>query len=139
MSNAAKFFIKLLLIGGIIIFALFNYRVLSIDKGVSLRSTDDTLSAVLNTATGVRKVEYYNNPFAKRDSPEKYNMYIVTNQEAYLISATQANLNMYQTVGSAHANYMPNKITPIPFWVEIIVGIIILIFPHRWKKQKKVE
>ncbi len=137
-----KVFIKLVLLAAITLFALFNYRILNFDKGISKTSMEDkSVTEVLTTVAGITKVEYYKLPFASEDSDSLedyiYNVYIVTNNDAYLLKATKADITAFNTLSIFSKNLKPNKIKPIPFYVEIILGIIIIFIPFGRRKNKR--
>ena len=131
-----KFFIKLVLLVCVIFFALFNYRIVSFNKGFSKQSFEDkSILEVLTTLTGITRVEYYSKTIPSGDF--KYRVYIVTNDDAYLLNATQSDIDAFNTLGIFSNKLKPNKVTPIPFYVEIIVGIVILVIP--FGKRKKLS
>ncbi len=149
-----KIFIKILLLAAIAVFALFNYRIISFDKGISKTSMENmSVIEVLKTVTDISKVEYYQMPFTARveygtetNRPANYQpadyiyrVYIVTSEEAYLLKATQDDIDAFKTLGLFSKNLKPNKISPIPYFVEIIVGVVILFIPFGRKKKKPAE
>ncbi len=149
MKTSAQIFLKLILIIVITLFALFNYRFISFDKGISKTNMDNmSVTEVLTTITGITKIEYYQRPFMVDRSNENnrpsnyqqddyiYRVYIVTNNDAYLLTATQDDINAFKTLGIFNKTIQPNKITPIPYYVEIIIGILILIIPFGRPKKK---
>lgn len=129
-----KFLIKMILIVGIVLFALVNYRYFSFNKGFSKLSMEDkSVTQVLSTLTGVTKVEYYKKTISKDENV--YSVYIVTNQDVYLLSATQEEIEGFNILGIFSNNFKPEKITPIPFYVEIVLGLIILLIPFGRKTR----
>lgn len=147
-----RIFFKLLLLSAITLFALFNYRVLSFDKGISKMSMENkSVIEVLNTVANIKSVEYYKLPFTRdeqssqnrpdnyQSSDYNYRVYIVTNDEAYLLSATLDQINSLNTLDIFSKSLKPNKISPIPYYVEIILGLIIIFFPFGKRKEKKKE
>ena len=139
-----RFFIKLVLLAGILVFALWNYRVISFDKGISKTSFEDKdVIEVLTTLTDITKVEYYKNPFEYEDSDSSdkpnyiYNVYIETTKDAYLLGATQEAVDIFSGASLINRKYTPNKITPIPYYVYIIVGVIILVIPFGRRKRRR--
>ena len=80
----------------------------------------------------IEKVEYYKKTI-KQDN-YKYNVYIQTNDYAYLFLATQDDIDSFKTMWLFSGNLKPQKISPIPFYIEIIIGFVILIIPIRSKK-----
>ena len=126
-----KRLIKLILLVAIVVFALWNYRYLSFDKGFSKTQMEDDF---ISTIVGIKKVEYYENTI---QNEYKYKVYIVTNEDAYLLNATQEDIDSFSLLGIFSDNIQPEKITPIPFYVEIVVGLIIIFFPTGKKKKKE--
>lgn len=150
MRTSTKFFLKLILLVIITLFALFNYKFISFEKGISKTSMDNmSVSEALTTVTGITKVEYYQRPFMKgRDKngyyPSNYQpydyiyrVYIVTNNDAYLLLATQDDINAFNTLSIFSKTLKPNKIAPIPYYVEIIIGLLIIFIP--FGKRKKAD
>jgi hypothetical protein len=132
------------------LFALFNYKFISFDKGISKTNMENmSVIEVLTTVTNINKVEYYQRTFMKeQDNNEQrpsnyqpydyiYKVYIVTNTDAYLLNATKDDINAFNTIGIFNKTLTPNKISPIPYYVEIIIGFFILVIP--FGKSKKIE
>ena len=152
MKASVQCFLKLIIIVLIVLFALFNYKFISFDKGISKTSAENmSVSEVLTTVTGIVKVEYYERPFMKKikeseDSVSRpgnyqyydytYRVYIVTNNEAYLLNATQDDIDAFNILGIFSKTIKPNKISPIPYYVEIIVGFLILVIPFGIPKKE---
>lgn len=95
---------------------------------------EDDFSSTISTIVGIKKVEYYENTI---QNEYKYKVYIVTNEDAYLLNATQEDIDSFSLLGIFSDNIQPEKITPIPFYVEIVVGLIIIFFPTGKKKKKE--
>ncbi len=142
-----KFLIKLLLIAGLAVFALWNYRVLSFDKGISktdnyLKGDSAQVDQFLENIFDVNKIEYYDTPFKENnpqspDSQIVYKVYVVTSADAYLLDATQNDIDDINLLSKINDKYKPNKITPIPFYVEIILAFIILVIPFGRRKRRR--
>lgn len=130
------FFIKTPLIICLFFFALFNYRYISFDKGYSTveinnqRSVKIVASFINDPTT---KIEYYKKTIP--DDSYQYKVYLVTSGDAYLLDATEEDIQMLDTIGLLSSNVIPQKITPIPFYVEIIIGLFILFFPFGKRKS----
>lgn len=150
MKKSTQYLLKLILLIIIVLFALFNYKFISFDKGISKTNMDNmSVRQALTTITNITKIEYYHRPFMKgRDNsvPQPsnyqpydyiYRVYIVTNNEAYLLKATQDDIDAFNTIGIFSKSLKPNKITPIPYYIEIIIGFLILVIPFGIPKQKK--
>lgn len=131
------FLIKLLLIGCVITFALFNYRRLNFTNGWSKSEINSNMSmseAVL-TLTSISKIEYYDTaPFPITSN--KYKLYVETSQKNYLLSASQKEINALTVAGVLADNIKPKKITPIPYYVEIIACLIVLAIPFGIRKPR---
>ena len=57
MKTSAQIFLKLILIIVITLFALFNYRFISFDKGISKTNMDNmSVTEVLTTITAITKI-----------------------------------------------------------------------------------
>ncbi len=133
-----RFFIKLLLIIGIIIFGLVNYRVLSLNNGFSQNeiSGNMTLKEAVLTLTGISKIEYYDTaPFPFNS--ESRSLYIETSQKNYLLTVSQSEIDALNIVGIFSSKVKPQKITPVPFYVEIIVGIVVLALPFGKRNNRQ--
>lgn len=136
MNRAAKIIIKLLLIAGLVVFALWNYRLYSFNKGISKTKNENySISQTLSMLVGIQKVEYYESTIKQDDYI--YNVYIETSDNAYLLKATQDDIDSFSLIGIFSGNLKPIKISPIPFYVEIILGFIILIIPTASRKSNK--
>lgn len=127
MSGITRFFIKLIILAGLACFALVNYRCLSLDKGWSVVSINnkESITAVSLIESIPTKIEYYKKPF----SDDEYKVYIETNGDNYLFDATEKDLLVLDVLGVFAPNIKPQKITPIPFYVELILGLIIIFLP----------
>lgn len=119
------FIIKTVLIVIICIFGLCNYRILSLDKGLSKFSTDNE-----NGATYIIKAEYYKKTITNDEDEYEYYIFISTNEDNYLLNVTEDYIESL--------SIKPNKISPIPFWAEIAVIFVILIIPIG-RKQKRTK
>lgn len=154
MKAGAQILLKFFLLLIIVLFALFNYKFISFDKGISKTSMENmSVREVLTAVTGITNVEYYEMPFMKKikesnDSVHRpsnyqsydyiYRVYIVTNNDAYLLKATQDDIDAFNVLGIFSKTLKPNKITPIPYYVEIIIGFLVLVIPFgRPKKETK--
>ena len=65
-----------------------------------------------------------------------YRVYIVTSDDAYLLKATKDDIEAFQTLGIFSQTLKPNKLKPIPYYVEIIIGFLVLIIPFGKPKKK---
>ena len=130
-----KRIIKLLLLVGVVLFALIDYRIFSFDNGFSKTSmADKTFGEFITTLTDIEKVEYYKKTI--NDDKNPYSVYIVTNNENYLLDATKEDIETFGVLGIFSDKLKPEKIEPTPFYVEIIIGVLILLIPTKKKKSK---
>ncbi len=153
MRLRTQFILKLLILIILILFALFNYRFISFDKGISKTSMDNmSVREVLSTVTNITKVEYYQRPFMNGKPNDEiprpsnyqpydymYRVYIVTSDDAYLLKATKDDIEAFQTLGIFSQTLKPNKLKPIPYYVEIIIGFLVLIIPFGKPKKKSKD
>lgn len=131
-----RLFIKLLLITGIIFFALWNYRIFSFYKGFSKSEVNNyTVSEAVVMLNNIEKIEYYEKIVKSDES--KYKVYIITSEDAYLMNASQDDIENIKSLSIFSEDVKPQKFTPIPFYVEIIVGLIILVIPFGRLKKKE--
>ena len=119
-----KNLIKLILLVGVIVFALFDYRVVS-SKGFSKfdMTEDKSLVEFLQTLGSIEKIEYYKNIFP---NDYKYLLYIETKDESFLFNAENEDINGLNVAGFLIDKLKPVKIDPIPIYVEIVFGSLIL-------------
>lgn len=136
MKFLLKLFIKLLLITGIIFFALWNYRFFSFYKGFSKSNYEDySVATTLITVQNIEKVEYYEK-IVKSDE-NHFKVYILTSDDAYLLDASQDDIDAMQNLAIFSGDNKPQKFKPIPFYVEVIVGFLILVIPFGRRKKKE--
>lgn len=123
-----KGFIKLVLLVVIIMFALINYRVFTFQKGASKTSIENkNIIQVASTISSITKIEYYERTIPNDDY--KYKVYIETNADAYLLEAKQEEIDALNGLGILSGSLKPQKISPIPFYFEIIAGILVIAIP----------
>lgn len=151
MKIIYQIIIKLALVVVIILFALSNYKYISFEKGISKTYFNDmSVRNILQTVSGVKSVQYYKKTippiatptFGPRPSNYQsydyiYKVYIVTSEDAYLLDATQDDIDAFKVLGVFSSKLKPELIKPIPFYYEIIIGLIIIVIPFGLKKQKK--
>ena len=135
MRVFAAFIVKLIIILGLACFALVNYRCLTFDKGWSTVSinNNESVSAFKLINSIPSKIEYYEKTISNNEYG--YKVFIVTNGDNYLLDATEQDIQALDVLGIFASNIKPEKIAPIPFYVEIIIGVIVLIIPVRRKKK----
>ena len=136
MNLFARFILKLVLLLCIACFALVNYRLLSFDNGWSIvevngKSTVESESLLRYVPT---KIEYYKRPFCNEE--RCYKVYIVTNEKNFLLDASIEEINALSFVGMLSERLQPQKVTPVPFYAEIILAVVILIVPFGGRKKK---
>lgn len=130
-----KKLIKLILLVLIVGFALINYRIFSFNKGFSKTDFGDkSIAESISTIANIKKIEYYKRTIPSEKATHK--IYIETSEDAYLINATEDEIKALSALGSLSSKFNIEKISPIPFYVEIVVGFIVLIFPTGKKKSK---
>ena len=131
-----KFLLKLLAIAALVLFGLINYRYYSFEKGMSVMSLNgkETVGAAVSMITSpATKVEYYKKT-VKRNGYD-YKVYIVTSSHAYLLDATEKDIRTLGVYGLVSTKLTPQLIKPIPFFIEIVLGIIVLAAPFGSKKK----
>lgn len=130
-----KFFTKLILIFCVGLFGLVNLRAFSFDKGFSKTKFDEDASLidVLTTVSNIKEIEYYSLTFKSDDY--KYNVCIKTSEDNYLVKATQDDIDAFKFLGIFSDKLEPEKISPVPIYVELIIMFVILILPS--KKHKR--
>lgn len=150
MKIGAQIFLKLILLTIIVLFALFNYKFISFEKGISKTNMNNmSVSEVLTTVYNIKEVDYYqimdepnyngHRPSNYQPQDYIYRVYIVTNEDAYLLKATQDDINAFNTIGLFNKTLKPNKISPIPVFVEIIIGFLVLVIPFGIPKKTKAN
>ena len=139
MSTFLKFILKLIILIGLTVFALVNYRILSLDKGWSIVDINNktSISAVELINSIPTKIEYYKKTIS--NSEYDYKVFISTNEKNYLFDAKEEEIKALDFLGLFAKNLSPEKITPIPFYCEIVVGIIILIVPFGRRRKRTQE
>ena len=120
-----KSLIKLMLLFGIILFTLVNYRIFTFDKGKTQTDFDGTYAEIIKLATDVEKVEYYEKVFKKGE----YKLYIATSDTSYLIDASQTEIDAITALGLINKNLKPKQIKPIPFYINAVVFLVLLFIP----------
>ena len=129
-----KFIVKFVLIIGLVFFAFTNYRLFSFDKGwvtVSINNREN-ISAVSLINSIPTKIEYYKKTV--KTNGYDYKIYIETNKDNYLFDATEKDIQTLDILGIFSTNIKPQKVTPIPFYVKIIIGFLIIIIPFGKRK-----
>ena len=95
----------------------------------------------LKSEPEIVSVKYYKKTFApKADSQSEsyaYRVLIETPTSCYLLNATEAELEQIKALDTSGADVQPKKVIIIPFYVEIVLGLIILILPFGMKKKAK--
>ena len=128
-----KKLIKLALLVGIVLFALINYRIFSFNKGIHKTDLEDkSISKIISSLANIQKVEYYEKTIPSEEFTHK--VYILTSEDAYLFDATENDINIIKGLSILSKN-KPEKISPIPFYVEIIAGIIVIATPFGKKED----
>ena len=120
-----KSLIKLMLLFGIILFTLVNYRIFTFDKGKTQTDFDGTYAEIIKLATDVEKVEYYEKVFKKGE----YKLYIATSDTGYLLDASQDDIDAFAVAGVFSKKVSPKQIKPIPFYINAVVFLVLLFIP----------
>ena len=130
-----KNLIKLILLVGVVVFALFDYRVISL-KGFSKfdMTEDKSLVEFLQTLGSIEKIEYYKNIFP---NDYKYLLYIETKDESFLFNAENEDIDGLNVAGFLVDKIKPVKIYPIPIYFEIIIGSFILFTCFSFNQNNK--
>lgn len=137
MKPISKFILKTILLLVLILFALINYRCLSINKGWSTVNINnkETISAIKFINSIPTKIEYYKKTI--KNNEYDYKIYIETNDKNYLFDATYESIQTLDIIGIFAKDIKPQEITPIPFYIEIIIGFIIIIIPFGKKQENQ--
>lgn len=130
-----KIFIKLILIIAIAVFGVWNYRLYTFSTGISKTTMEDkSVIEIVETLIDIEKIEYYKKTI--KDGDDVYTIFVQTDEDGYLINATKSELEMLKLMGEVNKELKPEKITIIPFYVDILVALVILLLPTG-KKSKK--
>lgn len=124
-----RIFVKILLVIGVCLFSLINLRVYSFNKGFSKTEYPEnkTIVETIKTIANLKKVEYYKLSF--NDDEYIYNVYIETNEDCYLLRAKQEDIDAFSTLGILIDSFKPEKISPIPIYVDVAIMLAILAIP----------
>ena len=126
-----RFFIKLALIVVVLAIGVWNYKLVSFSGGIKFPSeAPATFTDTIKELTNIQKIYYYNNPFG-----EDYVTIIETDEHLYLSTATQDELNVIDFAGIFASDLKPQPVTIIPWYVYLIVVLVIAFFP-RLKRRK---
>lgn len=129
-----KYIIKLVLVIAIAVFALWNYRIFTFDKGISKTEMNGDITSTISTLIGIEKIEYYEKTIKSEEHTHR--VYIATKDEGFLFDANQTEIDALNVAGFLSNNLKPQSITIIPFYVEIIVGVAIIIIPFGRRKRR---
>lgn len=129
-----KFIIKLLLIVAVAGFALWNYRIFTFNKGLSKTEISTDLKTTISTLVGIEKIEYYEKTIKSENYTHR--VYVATQNGGFLFDSTQAEIEGLNLVGIFANSLKPEQIAIIPFYVEIIVGVAILVIPFGKRKKR---
>lgn len=130
--------LKLILLIAIVLFALTDYRILSFSTGFSQKSMEGkNIIEFFQTVSKISKVEYYEFEQYIDGKTYEYKVYLETESVGYLLDATDDDINGLKGLSMFSGNLKPERVSPIPYWVEIIVGLIVLLFPEPKSKESK--
>ena len=130
-----KVVLKILLFVAFAIYCLFDYRVLTFNKGISKSEMNGSFSYMIETIVGIQKVEYYEKVLKNEDGYD-YKVYIQTVEDSYLLNATQDDIDSFKILGIFSGNLKPNKIQPLNFYIKLVIGFLILCIPVWINKDK---
>lgn len=144
-----KTFLKFVGFIFLVFIALSSYRLFSFEKGFSKTNMENkSVVEVLTTVAGISKVEYYKRPFISENPSTStprpanyqsedyiYNVYIVSADDAYLLRATKDDITAFKTLSIFTSKLQPQKITLVPFYIEIGLAIVILFIPTKSRKR----
>ncbi len=132
--------IKLLLMVAIFVFALCNYRYYSFSKGYSTVAIndDDTfdIEIVVDVLANLEEVEYYKKTISTDEY--EYRIYFTTTSRAYLFDATDDDITALKLLAKTNL-FEVNEVFVVPFYVDIIVGLIILFLPFGKRRKRRAD
>jgi len=137
-----RFLVKVLLVLTLAVLAILDYRVFTFDNGITQFEMQGDFLTTVKTLSEVEEVEYYERkfPYVFTDLSEEdgkmYSVFIKTTKGAYLLTATEKEFKALDTVGTIAKKITPKENKPVPFIVEAILGLVILIIPFKRKKAK---
>lgn len=136
MKTFVIFLIKIILTLGIVCFALIDYRYFSFDKGFSKTEieNENSIDAVKLIESAPLSVEFYKNTIPT--SGYEYSLFISTKDKNYIFQVDYEDIKGLNAIGYFFRDVKPEEITPIPFYVEIVVGFLILIIPFGHKQKE---
>lgn len=130
-----KALIKAILIVAIACFALCNYRLLSFSKGFSKFELDcSNAEEAITALVSINKIEYYDVPLPNE---QPYIIFVETADNNYLFRIDSDGISALSAAGLFAKNVRPQKISPVPFWIEIIIALVIIFIP--FGRRKRIE
>lgn len=131
-----RLFIKFILLVAITLFALSNYRLFNFGSGCSRSSinSDNSFKETFIEALSVEKIEYYKRTLPYGDYI--YRVYLETDNSGYLLNATAEDIAAIRLIGQTGIIEV-SEIIIVPFYVEIIIGFIILIIPFGSRRKEE--
>ena len=126
--------IKVVVLLGILIFAFCNYRIITFGRGSSVTaiSQNGSYDLTLPETLSIDKIEYYRQTIPSGDYT--YKVYFETSEAGYLLDATDSDITAIELLDSSGA-IEADEITIVPFYVDIILGILVLIIPFGIKRK----
>ena len=121
-----RVFIKIALLFVLLFVALCNYRLFTFSRGCSGSTMSGDFTESLLESLSVDRIEYYKRTIPSDDST--YKVYIETVSSGYLLDATDADIAAIELLDRS-VIIEAEENTIIPFYVEIIVGLLILFIP----------
>lgn len=126
-------FIKFLLIIGLVIGALLNYKIMSFNGGFKFVKTTNeelTLQEQIKELTDIQGIYYYKNPF----NSEEYVAMIETKENLYMDNTTKTEIDALTVAGSIIETVKPQPLTIVPWWVYSIIFIILIFMPVKSRR-----
>lgn len=126
--------LKVVVLLGILIFAFCNYRIITFGRGSSHTaiSQNGSYDLTLPETLSIDKIEYYRQTIPSGDYT--YKVYFETSEAGYLLNATNSDITAIEVLDRSGA-IEADEITIIPFYVDMILGIVVLIIPFGIKRK----
>lgn len=121
--------LKALLITGLIVIALLNYKIMSFEGGFKFVKTTEeelTLQEQIEELSDIQGLYYYKNPF----NDETYVAILETKENLYMDnSATKTEIDALTVAGSIITTIKPEPLSIFPWWAYLIILVIIIFIP----------
>lgn len=131
IESFMRFFIKLILLASIFTFGLFNYKLISINGGFKIASTNANIeSNSYKLLSYLQGIYYYKNPFS-----DDYIVILETDTALAIYTMTEPELQTVMIFQVFDSNLEPKAIGVVPWYIFLIAGIIVLLIPFGRKKK----